>query len=323
MIPGGRMVRRIFRERTWSIGVVREPIHVFLQPGYRPQIHFVDLPLRGRYFADPFGIVHGTTLTVLCETFEYRTWQGTIVAFRVDALGAASAPVEVMANDHHLSYPFLVEDGGVVYCVPEQAEAREVVLYAAAREREFPGTWTKAATLLTDVAALDATLFRHAGLWWLAYTDAALGMSDNLCLSYAETLHGPWRPHARNPVKRDARSSRPGGTPFAHDGGLYRPAQDGSTTYGGRIAINRVTDLTPTTFAEEPVIAVDPDPDGPFPTGLHTLSAAGPFTLLDGRRDVLTAPRVGAAIAKFRRARQRRRAATTGPGPASPGPGQP
>src|SRR5439155_21984126 len=96
------------------------------------------------------------------------------------------------------------------------------------------------ATLLDGVAAADPTLFRWEGRYWLAYTDVDRGPFDNLCLSYAERLQGPWHPHANNPVKVDHGSARPGGTPFLHEGRLYRPAQDCRLTYGRAVALNRI-----------------------------------------------------------------------------------
>ena len=92
-------------------------------------------------------------------------------------------------------------------------------------------------------------------------------------------------PHALNPVKMDVRSARPAGTPFIHKGVLYRPAQDCSNAYGGRIAINRVNRLTATEFDEETVKFIEPFIDGPFPDGIHTLSAVGDITLVDGKRE--------------------------------------
>ena len=294
----------LVRKRTWNIGVADAPIQAFLTPGHQPTVRFLDLPLDGGYFADPFGVAHGTTLTILCEAFDDRAWQGAIVALRVVDGRCAGPPVVVLADEHHMSYPYLVEEAGTMYCVPERSEAREVALYAAV---EFPTRWIKTAVLLADIQAVDSTVFRHDGLWWLAYTDVAVGMTDNLSLCYAERLRGPWQPHRRNPVKRDLGSARPGGTPFVHDGQLYRPAQDCSATYGGRVVINRVTRLSPDEFAEEFATTVEPDAAGPFPGALHTLTAAGRFTLVDGRRDRFTAPRVTSAVAKWRRARAVRR----------------
>lgn len=79
------------------------------------------------------------------------------------------------------------------------------------------------------------------------------------------------------------RSARPAGTPFYHLNRLYRPAQDCSLTYGGRIAVNRVLSLTPAEFSETAECFFGPDPSGEYNQGLHTLSAAGNFTLTDAK----------------------------------------
>jgi hypothetical protein len=92
---------------------------------------------------------------------------------------------------------------------------------------------------------------------------------------------GPWRPHALNPIAVDVRGSRPAGTPFRADGILYRPAQDGTSGYGRAVAINRVDLLTPSDFRETTVrrIAALGGRGG----GIHTLSAVGESTLVDGK----------------------------------------
>jgi hypothetical protein len=48
--------------------------------------------------------------------------------------------------------------------------------------------------------------------------------------------------------------------------------------------INRILRLTPEEFQEEAAAVLRPDPDGPYPDGVHTLSAAGSLTLIDGNR---------------------------------------
>jgi hypothetical protein len=182
----------------------------------------------------------------------------------------------------HLSYPCLVEVDGRLLCIPETHEAREVALYEV---EHFPDRWKQLAILVADTPALDATPFRHGDLWWLAASmPAPKGANCELHLWYAEAITGPWHAHPGNPVKVDVRSSRPGGTPFMHGGVLYRPAQDCSTTYGARTVINRILTLTPTAFCEDFAIAVDPDPHGPYPDGLHTVCAAGEVTLIDVKR---------------------------------------
>jgi hypothetical protein len=180
-----------------------------------------------------------------------------------------------------MSYPFLFRHEGEIYCVPETSEAREVALYQAER---FPYRWTRVCTLLADVAALDPTLFQWEGRWWLMCTHGDSRPQETLFIYYSHSLRGPWAAHRRNPVVIDIRSARPAGTPFLHRGALYRPAQDCSGRYGGSITVTRVLELSPASFRQEIVRTVRPDLHGPYRHGMHTLSAAGDITLVDGCR---------------------------------------
>src|SRR5207249_2981148 len=138
--------------------------------------------------------------------------------------------------------------------------------------------WTKVATLITGVAAIDPTIFLYEGRWWLMCTDKEQNAFVNLFAWYAQDLFGPWKPHGANPIKTDIHSARSAGTPFVHEGFLYRPAQDCSMTYGGRIVLNRVIRLTPRDFEEEQAAIIEPYADSAFPDGVHTISAAGDIT---------------------------------------------
>jgi hypothetical protein len=182
-----------------------------------------------------------------------------------------------------MSYPSLVEVGDKIYCIPETSQADEVALYEAI---EFPHTWRKTAVLFEHFRGVDPTVFRHGGRWWLTCTEKGRGEDSRLLIWHSSDIRGPWISHARNPVKTDVRSARPGGPPFVHEGLLYRPAQDCSKTYGWRIVIQRVTSLTPTEFVEEPVSMIEASPDSRFPLGRHTLTPVGDMVLIDGHREV-------------------------------------
>ncbi len=271
----------LFRREHWNVGIVDQPIQAFLAPGARPEARWLPGLARHRFLADPFGRRHGTGTTLLVEEFDYRTQRGRISALESEDGRSFTAPRPVIELPVHMSYPYLFTHRGEVYCVPETHQAREVSLYRAA---DFPTGWRKIATLLEDFAAVDSTVFQHEGRWWLLCTDRDSGPDTKLYAWYARDLPGPWLPHAANPLKTDVRSSRPAGTPFVHEGQLYRPAQDGSGTYGGAVVVNRVMRLSPTEFDEEVATVVTPDRRGPYPDGLHTLSAAGDLTIIDGQR---------------------------------------
>jgi hypothetical protein len=221
---------------------------------------------------------------IVCEEFDHRRQKGTLAAFRISAQGAFPLG-RVLAAPHHLSYPYTFEWEGEVYCVPECAESGEVTLY---RYRPHPPGWERSAVLLRHVPASDPTVFPWQGRWWLAFSHKGHAPNGNLCLYHAPRPFGPWIAHEQNPVKVDIRSSRPAGTPFIHGGALYRPAQDCSRVYGGAVVLNRVEILTPDDFAEMEVVRLGTDGDPFFSGGRHTLSAAGPWTVMDGHRYVFT-----------------------------------
>jgi hypothetical protein len=280
-----RGLRSWFQQDHWNIGIIDQPIEDFVRPGSkRRPIRWLPAPGRGQFIADPFGLIRDGRLTIFCEYLDYRDGVGTIAAIQPEA-AAAAVPVEIGPTPRvHLSYPAVFEHEGKLLCIPETQGAREVALYELQR---FPDRWVKVATLLDNTAIVDATVFRHDGLWWMAgATDhgGVASLGTELHLWYANEITGPWTAHPLNPVKTDVASARPAGTVFVSEGILYRPAQDSSKTYGSRVVINRVLSLTTTSFHEEPAAFVEPDPTGPYPDGLHTLSAVGGITLVDGKR---------------------------------------
>lgn len=277
---GREIVRKHARRDHWRVGVIDAPIQALLNPGALPPVRWLTALTMDEFLADPFGIVRDDKLALLCERFDYRTGRGTVVSIEGEDTGTIRHEAVAIGPDVHLSYPYLLEHDGATFCIPETNAAREIAIY---RADPFPRCWVKVATLVAGFAGVDPTVFRHDGRWWLACTDGERGPNHNLYLWYAADLLGPWRPHPGNPVKMDIRSARPAGTPFLHDGALYRPAQDCSRVYGGRVVINRVTRLTPREFAEEPVAVVDPAHLGGAPIGIHTVSAAGSRTLVDGK----------------------------------------
>jgi hypothetical protein len=276
----------LLREETWNVGRLDVPLPDLVRGGEAPPARWFEPPSgpeRRSVMADPFGVRRSDALTVLCERAETPEGKGRIVAF--DWTPAGTTPHRTaLERPTHLSYPFLLQDGPDLYCVPESSATGEVALLRAVA---FPTRWERAATLLTGVAALDATLVRWEERWWLLAATKGRGESGTsleLHAWHARSLFGPYEPHAGNPVVSDVRSSRPAGTPFVHEGRLYRPAQDCSRTYGGAVAFCRIDRLTPTEFSETVVGVLRPARRGPYRDGLHTVAACGDATLIDGKR---------------------------------------
>jgi hypothetical protein len=260
---------------------------------------------RDRFYADPCAVRNGSDYFVFLEDYDYTRQRGAISVSALRADGTLAAPTIVLERPYHLSYPFVFEHAGDWWMVPETSANRSVDLY---RALEFPLRWELHSTLLSDIEAVDATMHYDGTRWWMFVNVAEHGSSttDELSIYFADDLTGPFRPHPRNPVKCAARSSRPAGRIFQHDGAVIRPAQDCSKVYGGGVRFCRIDVLSETDFAETEIDFLPPDAI-PGAVGLHTWSAAGELHVIDARLPYapLRASRFQSRLAALRRAAPR------------------
>ena len=236
-----------------------------------------------QYLADPFAIERDGVVTVFAEWFDYRIRRGEIHAFTYDADDRLIGQTLALAEPWHLSYPTLIEDGGELYMLPEGYKSGGLTLYRCAR---FPDVWEPAARIL-DRPAIDATVIKHQGRWWMFHT--LPGPNDRamreLHLHWADSLMGPWTPHALNPVLHGWSCSRPGGSAFHIDDVLHLPIQDCAGAYGVAINLLRIGQLTPDAFTA--AIGQRFEPHGllaGYDDGLHTLSGLGGVSCIDVKR---------------------------------------
>jgi hypothetical protein len=274
----GQRFTDLLRYEHWNIGILSRPIQSLVDEPTISGATWLTPQPRGRYVADPFGYSHGGKDVLICEAYDYRDKRGTIVSGEIDRTSAHVDFSTVLSEDHHLSYPYIVPDLAL-RMVPEASESNAVTSYAIGDDDE---RWHAVDVLLDGVAAVDPSIIFYQGMWWLFCTSAEDPLLK-LSIYHSARFEGPWQAHARNPVKTDIRSARPGGTPFSFRGSLFRPAQDCASSYGSRITLNRVTLLTPEDFAEETAAVIEPDPHSAFRDGLHTVSAFGENTLIDGK----------------------------------------
>ena len=279
-----RYVQSRFYSIDWNLFVLKGSPSQFIGADKQAEVTELFPYTKGLYLADPCVVQRGAQTYVMCEEYRYKTNLGVVAAFEVQSNGVARPQVAI-EEPYHLSYPHVFEDGGEVFCVTESARAKKVCLYRAV---EFPHRWEYVRTLLDDFRAADSTLLRFDNKLWLFCTGGEhpkRGDNTHLYIWYADNLLGEWTPHARNPVKIDARSSRPAGEFFTHENVLYRPTQDCSRTYGGAIRINRIDTLTETDFKESVVGLIRP-PATNYNKGIHTISSAGGWCIVDAKRYV-------------------------------------
>lgn len=190
--------------------------------------------------ADPFLYEHGDELYLFFEE-QALDEPGSLAACRVTADGLEPLGT-TLAEDFHLSYPQVFGHDGHVYLMPESQAAGALLLY---RFDHFPYHPTLIRRVMEGKYA-DPTLLRADGLWYLFATTGR-----GLELFYTEDLiNGEFKIHRASPITADARYSRCGGALFDYHGELVRPAQDGSTRYGGNINLMAIDMLTPSHYSE-------------------------------------------------------------------------
>ena len=259
-----RAYNYFFGHEHWNVGIIHAPIEEILKK---------DMSItwckekKGEFHADPFGI---NEQEVLIERFDYGTGKGSIALLKENTV------MDILNQKQHLSYPFLLKDRKITYLIPESFQAHTTSMYQLINKE-----WQKKAELLPGVPLVDPTIIKDKNYFWLFATNQQEGPDTKLFIYYAKKIEGPWLPHAQNPVKIDIESARPAGTPFKRKKTWYRPAQDSSTSYGARIIIHKIEKLTTTEFQEKRVKNIEPQ--APYSRGIHTISAAGNVTYVDGK----------------------------------------
>lgn len=278
------------RKDIWRPALVDIPLAQLIERGTLEGLRVQWLPPIGpfQFLADPFGLWRDGLLHVFVEAYDYRDRIGAIEVLVYDRKWRLLARCPALSEPWHLSYPFVFEADGETWMLPESHRSGELMLY---RATDFPTHWVRETIIALDQAAIDATPFFHNGLWWLFYTSTGCeaDKTSALHIAVAERITGPWRPHPRNPVRMDATSARPGGTPLVVGGRPMQPVQDCGRTYGGAIRPLWFDRLDPdeVRMSAGPPLT-PPAAFAPYVEGLHTLSAAGPVTLLDAKRTELS-----------------------------------
>ena len=293
----------------WRCGVVAAEAASIVARGSLADLPVTWLPGTAglRYLADPFGLWREGRLHVFAEAFDYRESVGHIVVTVLDATMAVLEQRVVLREPWHLSYPFVFAAEGETWMLPEAHQSGGAWLY---RATAFPFGWERAVRLPLPEVPLDATLLRHDGRWWLFYAPAD-PVGDRLTVlhaAFADTLTAPWTAHPANPILRDAAGARPGGTPVIVGDVPHLPLQRCTGSYGSGLRLLRLDALSPDRIAAGIVAEFGAPPSAaPFAAGCHTLSAAGPVTLIDVKRRAFSP--LALAAWPVRKLRSRRRGA--------------
>ena len=241
-------------------------------------------PPKDRIWADPFVIKKYDKYYIFLEELVHSERYGKISVSEIDDNGNYSKPITIIQKDYHMSYPFLIEDEGELYMIPETSQDNTIQLYKC---MDFPLKWEFVKVLMDDVSALDSTIFKHNGKYWLftniKENEGASSM-DELFLFYSDSLtEDEWVSHPLNPIISDVRHSRPAGKIFIENGKMFRPSQNCASHYGHGMKINEIVELTTTSYREVIVQSIYPNWSKDL-VSTHTINKYDNLTIIDALR---------------------------------------
>ncbi|MBK7944802.1 MAG: hypothetical protein IPJ85_05585 [Flavobacteriales bacterium] len=295
---------RLDASGAWNIGVLHQPVHVLLQEDGSRNVRWLPNPSKGRSRMEPFGYFDAEgDLNALFRKSAEDGSEGLIARVRpkVDNILKRSRPM--LEREAEAAFPFVAQIDGRPCAVISDLEKSEVRIMPIHNDN----SGLEEGRVILSEALHAPSLFQHADLWWLFGTRSPWPEA-RLHGYHAGTPHGPFVEHACSPMKCDARNSRPAGTPFVHEGVLYRPALDATDPIHLAVWLNRVDLLTPIAFRETPVRRIDGFPATAYGKGVRTISSIGEVTLVDGLRSpVLDGVRANASRGKSKSKKRRSR----------------
>ena len=263
----------LLRQEDWNVGYRESKLD---------NIHWFKKPKKSCYFADPFVIKTDKDTYIFFEWYSYSRGKADLaVALKSEKFEKYH---KITNFKEHRSYPYVFENEGVIYCMPEANETKEVALYRFDEEKL---RLEKDCVLLSGFPIVDATLCHHDNKWFMFLVNQK-NSHTHLEIYHSENLKGPYLPHANNPVMIDCSKARPAGKIFEYKGKIIRPSQNSTIHYGQSITLEEIEKLSETEFITQPFGTIKPVEDCDYDKGIHTINSDGDITVFDGKRFVFT-----------------------------------
>ena len=218
---------------------------------------------------------------IFVEELLYKNGKGHISVIEMDDSGNCSDPIIILKKDYHLSYPFIIEENGEIFMIPETSQNGQIQLYKC---KDFPYKWELERILIDNVVAVDTTIHKYEDKYWL-FTNIKENkggpFDDELFIFWSDRLNtNNWTSHPGNPVVSDVRKSRCAGKLFVYNENLYRPSQDCSKHYGYGINISHINNLNENGYTENVVESIYPLWDKDL-ISTHTINSDRDITVID------------------------------------------
>lgn len=202
--------------------------------------------------ADPFLFVYEDKLFLFYE-MKRNYSPGVICMISTRNLKDWTNPIVVLKEEFHLSYPYVFEDGGDVYMIPETSEVGNIRLYKADNNKlssfSICNTLIHREVTEGEIGFVDSSVFKKDGCYYL-FTTIEQNGKNVLYLYFSDRLDGTYIQHPSSPICESMKYGRNGGGVINHKGLLYRVAQDCEKRYGDNIHVLAIDELSSISYKE-------------------------------------------------------------------------
>jgi hypothetical protein len=217
--------------------------------------------------ADPFLFVHNNRLYLFYESKSLEK-PGVLKMVSTPDLRAWTKPVTVLREPFHLSYPFVFEENGKVYMIPETCADKSIRLYEADNNGLTSFSIKKrilvqSADIQTRMGYSDSSIYKKDGIYYLMTMLQYTEKLNILKLYTSNSLLGPYKEHPCSPIAKSQKVGRDAGSWMDYKGKLLRFSQDCVNRYGDNVNVSEITELSPSSYKEklvkENIIPTDVD----------------------------------------------------------------
>ena len=258
------------------------------------------------WLADPFLFEHGGKVYVFYEAFDMMGRKGRLGYSVLDPDTKTLTPPKIILDrSYHFSWPYIFEQDGEIYIMPETLGDYRVRLFRAVN---FPDEWTEDEIIINDIYACDSILLEDGCRRYLLASETYHNTPDgeyascrvkNVLFEFSPEVRFALKPTGKiNPegrlVSEGDYGIRNAGKIFRADGKLIRPGQNSRRVeglelppYGRGVVLFQIDSINP--YSEHEIFAVDCDSITPHLKkknaekiiGLHTYNFSEHFEVID------------------------------------------
>lgn len=218
--------------------------------------------------ADPFLFVQNDRLFLFYESKKWKS-PGVLKMVSTTDLKHWTKPKTVLQEPYHLSFPWVFEEDGQVYMLPETGADNSIRVYKAINHALTEFKFVKELHRFHGDAVItqgygDSCIYKKGGKYYLFTQLQYKDHVNTMELYVSDSLMGEYHLHPCSPIQHNQKIGRNAGSLMGYEGKLLRFSQDCTNRYGDNVHISEITHITPSEY-EEKVIQENIIPTGiPF-----------------------------------------------------------